>query len=434
MATPASLATPALTLTRPTSSSSKRSRSTDSQRSTSATPVPEKPGEAQDMAIDQSLPAFLRQSDGQIHSKFEELFFQQQLRLLEGRQQNDPASKWAQEQTREVKNRNRYADISAWANSRIRLKVVEGACDYINASPISLHCSKTGKERKYIAAQGPKQTGINEFWQMVWHETKEVAVIVMLTQLAEGLREKCCQYYPETLEDGSLQLTLTRDTGEECLGQIKLDEVTIDDATKSTVRKLTLTCGEDSKIVWHFLFLGWPDYGVPENEDCEALLNLVRLSNNKNHTPENPRIVHCSAGVGRSGTFIALEHLLEELEVGSVAEVGDPEDMIFETVNRLREQRMTMVQSLEQFQFLYQLLRDHYRKKQKEQETTPASSADTTASEKSSLADNSEPSRKVMRLSRGIKAVFLRTTSRSRSRNKRAVEENKAEEGKAPES
>ena len=88
----------------------------------------------------------------EIRSKFEELAFQQQLRLVEGRQ-NDGTSKWAQEQTREVKMRNRYADISAWANSRIRLKVVEGACDYINASPISLQCSKTAKERKYIAAQ-----------------------------------------------------------------------------------------------------------------------------------------------------------------------------------------------------------------------------------------------------------------------------------------
>ena len=88
----------------------------------------------------------------EIRSKFEELTFQQQLRLLEGRQ-NDADSKWAQEQTREVKLRNRYADISAWANSRVRLKVVDGACDYINASPISLQCSKTAKERKYIAAQ-----------------------------------------------------------------------------------------------------------------------------------------------------------------------------------------------------------------------------------------------------------------------------------------
>lgn len=289
---------------------------------------------------------------------------------------------------------------------------------------------------------------------MVWHETKEVAVIVMLTKLAEGFREKCCQYYPEDLEQDTLELTLTCDTGEECLGHIKLDEITIDEATKSTIRKMTLKCREDTKTVWHFLFLGWPDYGVPENEDCEALLNLVRLSNDKNHTPENPRIVHCSAGVGRSGTFIALEHLLEELEVGGVAEVGEPEDMIFETVNRLREQRMTMVQSPEQFQFLYQLLRDHYHRKQKEQQQqqqqqerqaiSPVSaSADTTASEKSSLADNSEPSPKVMRLSRGIKAVFLRTTSRSRSRNKAAVEDSnrssgssgtqEEEQGKAPE-
>ena len=75
------------------------------------------------------------------------------MRIHQGRQDKSPSSPWAQDSTKEARLRNRYADVWPWANSRIRLRVPEGACDYINASPITLHCSKTGEVRKYIATQ-----------------------------------------------------------------------------------------------------------------------------------------------------------------------------------------------------------------------------------------------------------------------------------------
>ncbi|KUI62743.1 Tyrosine-protein phosphatase 2 [Cytospora mali] len=162
----------------------------------------------------------------------------------------------------------------------------------------------------------------------------------------------------------------------------------------------------EERIVWHFLYKKWPDFGVPALEDIDSFFKLMQLSREKNAKPENPRIVHCSAGVGRSGTFIALEHLIRELEAGVlenwdspthfrkgnakaddddddvVASTEDPaevdmgverqeaaapapapavevegDDLIFHTVNQLREQRRHMVQADTQFLFLYQVMR-----------------------------------------------------------------------------
>ncbi|KAK1753098.1 protein-tyrosine phosphatase-like protein [Echria macrotheca] len=156
----------------------------------------------------------------------------------------------------------------------------------------------------------------------------------------------------------------------------------------------------EEHIVWHFLYKKWPDFGVPDLADLESFFTLMRLSREKNAGPHNPRIVHCSAGVGRSGTFIALEHLIRELDAGvlehydermatpsrsagsSVHSSGDVwdskglgdvspatvieeegEDLIFSTVNQLRKQRKTMVQAESQYLFIYQVLRKLWQDK-----------------------------------------------------------------------
>src|SRR5690606_7347431 len=128
------------------------------------------------------------------------------------------------------------------------------------------------------------------------------------------------------------------------LGRVHLLERTFDEDSRSDIRKLELTLGSQSKIVWHFLFAGWADYSKPEGEDRQALLELIKLSAEKADAPENPRIVHCSDGVGRTGTFIAIDYLRRELESGELlTKTGGDTDVVFETVNRLREQRMMMV-------------------------------------------------------------------------------------------
>lgn len=161
----------------------------------------------------------------------------------------------------------------------------------------------------------------------------------------------------------------------------------------------------EERTVWHFLYKKWPDFGVPALEDLDSFFQLMRLSREKNARPENPRVVHCSAGVGRSGTFIALEHLIRELDAGVLEDWDSPahfrrsnpggggggdggaggqdgqegapgeeaggadagrqgaaaevegDDLIFHTVNQLREQRRHMVQADSQYLFIYQVMR-----------------------------------------------------------------------------
>ncbi|KAE8353578.1 protein-tyrosine phosphatase-like protein [Aspergillus coremiiformis] len=316
----------------------------------------------------EAVPPFLCQSALEIHHKFEELEWMQRARLAEGMLANDPSHRWALEADPEVKARNRYMNVQAWANSRIHLRVNDGECDFINASPIVLKDSVSQEERKYIATQGPKVGNISHFWHMVFHETKEVGIIVMLTQTFESGREKCSQYFPLN-SDNSLVLlredetdpftSNENQTGDgSILGQVALLETIFDERSRSEIRKLRLTLGSESKIVWHFLFAGWADYSKPEGDDRSALLHLIEQSGSKS-SPDNPRIVHCSAGVGRTGTFIALDHLLLELQSGQLLQVTDPEiDPVFETVNQMREQRMMMVYNEMQLQFIYEVLRE----------------------------------------------------------------------------
>lgn len=228
--------------------------------------------------------------------------------------------------------------------------------------------------------QGPKEEGFHlaHFWHMVFHESDEIAVIVMLTQAVEAGKEKCAQYFPLDLEDPVMELPMGYDDSTSSAddsnednedneektdannvsGSVTLLESYFDESCRSEVRKFELRLGTESKIVWHFLFGGWADFSKPEGEDREALLQLFQQTAAKT-SPENPRIVHCSAGVGRTGTFIALDHLLRELESGELLSPenfnGDP---VFDIVNQLREQRMMMVYNEMQLHFIYEVLRE----------------------------------------------------------------------------
>lgn len=231
----------------------------------------------------------------------------------------------------------------------------------------------------------------------------------MLTQAWEDEREKCSVYYPET--EGEVK-------GLEGWGRVQC--VRVREEVRMEVRELRVWKGEggeeeegEGRTVWHFLFLGWPDHDIPLSEgDQNALLELMRLSRScvqergkdeevegevetekeKEDTITPPRIVHCSAGVGRTGTFIALDHLLHEFEDGKLDcfaaedddcayededgdEEGDTpypntedEDPIFDTVKSLREQRMWLVGKPKQYAFIYQILRERWEARETGQE------------------------------------------------------------------
>ena len=251
---------------------------------------------------------------------------------------------------------------------------------------------------------------------MVWQETRSPSVVVMLTQLTESMKEKCYQYFPENTDSQVISVKFVDDTNQLHEGCVKVSSIETDEESRTTVRKITLVYNGSQKMIWHLFFQAWPDFGIPNNSDRNALLNLIRLSRDKNKGWSNPRIVHCSAGVGRSGTFIALEHLIDELDQGHFDNMtASDQDPIFDTVNRLREQRMTMVQSESQYHFLYDTLTNAFQQRLRAKDGRSTPLPQHISSEK---LVHGEPSPKVARLSRGLLNLFSEIRSRSSSRKR----------------
>jgi protein-tyrosine phosphatase len=310
------------------------------------------------------LPAFLKLSRNEIQAKFIDLEWQQRHRLAQGRQA-DTVSQWALLSGDDIASRNRYANIEVFANNRVKLKVPDGHSDYINASPIKLRSTKSGTEKSFIATQGPKEGIHGHIWRMIWQECADPAVIIMLTQTHESGREKCFQYFPADMENPTMAITEDDEFDDDFKAMLSLLNIVEDSDTQSTIREMELkTEGGEAKTIWHLLFSGWPDFSIPEDESRDALVRLIQLSAEKNTQAESPRVVHCSAGVGRSGTFIALDWLLTELEEGSLDDLRDGADPVTDIVDELRQQRMMMVQSDSQYNFLYDLMRQLWKGRQ----------------------------------------------------------------------
>lgn len=341
-----------------------------------------------------ALPQFLRQDRSTLVHNFNYLENDQRDRLSEQHDNPEQESEWARLTGNDIAIRNRYINVEPFANNRIKLAVAEGYNDYINASPIALG------PRRYIATQGPKNTSTSQFYRMLAQETgpDTPAVVVMLTQTHEAGREKCFKYFPDSPET-PLELQPDPEINDGFEGKVELISVEEDATSRCAMRHLKLhyksaKAEEDQnddedwkeKDIYHLLFVGWPDFSVPEGENRNAMLKLITKSAKLNKPPNvpspaefppaldpaseqsataSPRIIHCSAGVGRSGTFIALDFLLAHLERGNLDSVPDDVDPIFDTVNAMRRQRMMMVQSEAQFLFLYDVMRlawlEHHR-------------------------------------------------------------------------
>ena len=201
---------------------------------------------------------------------------------------------------------------------------------------------------------------------MIWHETTSPAVIIMLTQTHESGREKCYPYFPQTLSAPSLTLNEHDEFEDGFTSTVTLQSINKDEEARAQIRELEMSAAEsdETKKIYHLLFAGWPDFAVPEGANRHALLKLINMSRSLNaNNASNPRIIHCSAGVGRTGTFIALDWLLRELEEGSLDEVNDEADPVVEVVEELRRQRMMMVQGEVQFSFIYDVLRERWRER-----------------------------------------------------------------------
>nr|XP_014347810.1 PREDICTED: receptor-type tyrosine-protein phosphatase C [Latimeria chalumnae] len=233
--------------------------------------------------------------------------------------------------------KNRYVDILPYDYNRVSLAQIsnEPGSDYINASYID----GFKEPRKYIAAQGPKDETTDDFWRMVWEQ--KTTVIVMVTRCEEGNRNKCAQYWP------------TMEKGQEVFGDITVHISEEKICPDYIIRKINITHSKEkgsARDVTHIQFMSWPDHGVPD--DAHLLLKLRRRVNAFNNLFSGPIIVHCSAGVGRTGTYIGIDAMMEGLEAEGVVDV-------YGYIVKLRRQRCLMVQVEAQYILIHQALVEH---------------------------------------------------------------------------
>lgn len=313
-------------------------------------------------------PAFLRLSAADLNLTWARLEGASYERFREGQHSvgSDRPSRWARCTGEEYAVRNRYANVDPYQANRVHLEVPEGQFDYINASPIVLETTRSKTPITYIATQGPKADSWSHIWRMIWKENESTAVIIMLTPTHEAGREKCYAYYPESLDEPDKHINEHDEFEDGFVHNLHLVTLEHNEQARTEVREIDMTNDDfsESRKIWHLLFTGWPDFSVPAGADRAGMLKLVDISREKNgNNAANPRIVHCSAGIGRSGTFIALDWLMQELDEGTLDSIPPDEDPIWKVVERLRDQRAGMVQSKSQFLFLYDIMRERWRER-----------------------------------------------------------------------
>ncbi|KAL0611836.1 Receptor-type tyrosine-protein phosphatase S [Plecturocebus cupreus] len=255
------------------------------------------------------------------------------LKLSQEYESIDPGQQftWEHSNLEVNKPKNRYANVIAYDHSRVILQPIEGivGSDYINANYVDGY----RRQNAYIATQGPLPETFGDFWRMVWEQRS--ATIVMMTRLEEKSRIKCDQYWPNrgTETYGFIQVTL-------------LD--TIELAT-FCVRTFSLhkNGSSEKREVRQFQFTAWPDHGVPEYPT--PFLAFLRRVKTCNPPDAGPIVVHCSAGVGRTGCFIVIDAMLERIKPEKTVDV-------YGHVTLMRSQRNYMVQTEDQYSFIHEAL------------------------------------------------------------------------------
>merc|ERR1712137_39029 len=249
-------------------------------------------------------------------------------------------------------NKNRYSDIVPFDANRVILKCKGSSSDYINASHIQF---PDLIDREYIACQAPIPATFYDFWWMIWEQKS--CVIACLTELVEGSNVKAHLYWPdkgERLRFGKLVVS--------CLKTKQHESITV----RSFTITLTHTNGiVEQREVYHFHYTEWNNKQIPKSS--KGIRNLSKLMDlcqqvGKLRGSLGPAIVHCSAGIGRTGTFIAVDQAIMRLQqLNSQQHKPDPTKVLnlFELVRIMRSQRTGMVQTLQQYEFIYKTVSEH---------------------------------------------------------------------------
>ncbi|XP_014608533.1 PREDICTED: tyrosine-protein phosphatase non-receptor type 2 isoform X3 [Polistes canadensis] len=234
---------------------------------------------------------------------------------------------------RQNRNLNRYRDVSPYDHTRIVLK--RGPCDYINANLIQVDRA----HRQYILTQGPLPSTAGHFWLMVWEQNSKA--VLMLNKIIEKDHVKCHQYWPLDSTDSIMNFP---DVG------LKVEYISKTETPDYTTRTLRITDLEtlESRDILHFHYITWPDFGVPQSPTAFLhFLADVRQSGVLNQNV-GPPVVHCSAGIGRSGTFCLVDTCLVLIEENGLNSVN-----VRDVLMEMRKSRMGLIQTPDQLRFSY---------------------------------------------------------------------------------
>ena len=239
---------------------------------------------------------------------------------------NDPSHK---ERLIEYNNLCRYSDIRTYKDNSVEIQSKNG---YINASWINLP-----SQRFFIATQGPMKSTIEDFWEMCFKY--DVKIIIMLCKLVENNKEKCANYW-EQVKDYQIV-------------RIKEDIILMPGLIVRQFNVQNLI-NKASKTILQFQLETWDDHSAPI-ENYDKIITLIDLID-KNKT-NSPIVVHCSAGIGRTGTFISMYNLYHEI----LAQIKDikTQEITFSIMNlvrQLKEMRLYLVENENQYILLYQFV------------------------------------------------------------------------------
>jgi len=240
--------------------------------------------------------------------------------------------------------KNRYYNVLPNEESRVKLNaLVDGDGDYINANFVG--CENL--RRNYILTQAPLPNTMNDLWRMVWQE--RAPVIVCLTKLSEGEVQKAHKYWPD---DGQTMQ----------FGKIIVYHSLTVMYSNIVVRSFSLWLEGDplnATEVFHLHYQDWPDHGTPASTQPIRTLAYLVTTLRERAGACGPVVAHCSAGVGRAGTFVAIHMTLYQLEKMALSQPAMKFPInIKEMVSKLRSQREGTVQTVDQYIFIYKVIAD----------------------------------------------------------------------------